>query len=162
MHETNTELSLLELIEIKRNYLAQGRDNLSSLMLIVGCLGQSVELNHREYWIWQSPDKHITAVYSITLGRFMPGQDRHEETENLGVFLDCADITGPQARIQVCHLQRGDAVLQEEQVFIPGAWTAAMLEYLPQAQDISQHQDEAYIEAKRQRLMRELMIGKTV
>jgi hypothetical protein len=156
------EPTLFELIEIKRNYLAQGRAKLANLMLIVGCLGQSVELNHREYWIWQSPDKHITAVYSITLGRYIPKRDRPEETENLAVFLDCADLTGPQGRTQVCYLQRGDEILMNEQVFIPGAWTETMMEYLPQAQDISKHQDEAYIEAKRQRLIRELMIGKTV
>lgn len=157
--ESLSTASLATLQVMKRQYLDQGEEQFDNLALIVATFGSEIEIRKRFYRVWQRG--RITALFSIDRGRYLPDVERYEETQVLSIFLDCnglKDLDRPD-RLQVVYLRKGDAVIADEQRFVPGQWLSAMLSELPAAMQVAREIDNQQIEAARAALAKELLIG---
>ena len=157
-----SRLTLADLRKIKADYLARGLAAFDDLVLIVTTFGSQVEIRHRVYTVWQHGN--ITALYSVEQGAYLPGESRFQETERLSIFLDLyglKDLDNPR-RKQVCYLQHGDSVIEDDQCFIPGQWLMDMLGETMAAEAVDRQMAENRRQAEREALIRELMLGVAV
>lgn len=160
--EPPQEPSLAELRQIRREYLRQGAENFEALALVVNVFGSPAEIHGRQFRVWQRG--RVTALYHVEGERYLASEKRYEETEVLSIFLDLEDLRGLEnpELVQVCYLRCGDAVVQEEQKFIPGQWLQDMLAEYDAANRVQEQQRDLIRERERQALIRELMIGKEI
>lgn len=154
-------MSLAELRLLKSEYIERGNDAFNQLSLIVAVFGSPVEIRKRGYWVWQRG--RVTALFSIEQGRYLTDRERFQETQVLSIFLDSNGLKGLDNpnRVQVCYLKQGDAV-DNEPVFVPGAWLTAMLSEYEAARQVYDQQQADVTENERLALIKQLMIGQDI
>jgi hypothetical protein len=148
-----------ELLEIKKNFIAEGLSLFDDFRMVLLEYGTAVKLrNGNIAFVIEAPN--FTAITYTRRAGYITDQQRFTETSVVMVSTGKVIEAGQLRAEKLYHIEVGDQPNAEHFIHVPGVWVNVLLARLSEARQLYAAREDAKTEAQRQKLLIELFSGR--